>query len=214
MGFGCNAAGVIACRIIHSPREKLIAIVTNNFVPCNGRWPTLIMAASLFIAAGFPAWATALVSTLAVALVTLVGIVATGIVGGILSRTVLQEVPSYFTLELPPYRRPQLRRILYTSLIDRTLRVLGRAIVCAAPAGGVIWLLHAIPVGEQTLFELLAGWLHPAGQAIGLDGVILLAFVVIGLLDSIHFRRPKGRHRCTTFTRFGIYPLRHLWPRF
>ncbi len=177
MGFGCNAAGVIACRIIHSPREKLIAIVTNNFVPCNGRWPTLIMAASLFIAAGYPPWATAIVSTLAVALVALVGIIATGIVGGILSRTALQEVPSYFALELPPYRRPQLRRILYTSLIDRTFRVLGRAVVCAAPAGGAIWLLHAIPVGEQTVFELLAGWLHPAGKAIGLDGIILLAFI-------------------------------------
>jgi ferrous iron transport protein B len=177
MGFGCNAAGVIACRIIHSPREKLIAIVTNNFVPCNGRWPTLIMAASLFVAAGFPAWSTTLVSTLAVALVTMVGVIATGVVGGILSRTALQELPSYFALELPPYRRPQLRRILYTSLIDRTLRVLGRAVICAAPAGGVIWLLHAIPVGEQTLFESLAGWLHPAGKAIGLDGIILLAFI-------------------------------------
>lgn len=177
MGFGCNAAGVIACRIIHSPREKLIAIVTNNFVPCNGRWPTLIMAASLFIAAGFPAWSTALVATLAVALVTLVGILATALVGTVLSRTTLKGVPSYFALELPPYRRPQIGRILYTSLIDRTLRVLGRAVVCAAPAGGLIWLLHAIPLGEATLFEGLAGWLQPAGRAIGLDGIILLAFI-------------------------------------
>lgn len=177
MGFGCNAAGVIACRIIHSPREKLIAIVTNNFVPCNGRWPTLIMAASLFIAAGFPAWSTALISTLAVTLVTLVGILATGLVGRILSRTVMQELPSYFALELPPYRRPQFGRILYTSLIDRTLRVLGRAVICAAPAGGLIWLLHAIPVGDKPLFELIASWLQPAGKAIGLDGVILLAFI-------------------------------------
>ncbi len=177
MGFGCNAAGVVACRIIDSPRERLIAIVTNNFVPCNGRWPTLIMIASLFVAASFPPALASVVSVGTVTGITVLGIGVTLAVSFVLSRTLLKGVASSFTLELPPYRPPQIGRVLYTSLIDRTFFVLRRALVCAAPAGGLIWLLGAIHVGDATLFQYLAGVLNPAGQALGLDGVILIAFI-------------------------------------
>ncbi len=177
MGFGCNAAGVIACRIIDSPRERLIAILTNTFVPCNGRWPTLILIASLFVAVRVPAHLATVVAAATISAVTLLGIAVTLLVSLALSRTVLRGEPSAFTLELPPYRRPQLGRILYTSLIDRTLFVLLRAIVCAAPAGGLIWLLGAIHIGDATLYQVVAGALQPIGVALGMDGVILLAFV-------------------------------------
>jgi ferrous iron transport protein B len=177
MGFGCNAAGVIACRIIDSPRERLIAILTNTFVPCNGRWPTLILIASLFVAASVPAHLATAVAAATITAVTLIGIAVTLLVSLALSRTVLRGEPSAFTLELPPYRRPQLRRILYTSLIDRTIFVLWRAIICAAPAGGIIWLLGAIQLGDATLYQVVAGALQPIGDALGMDGVILLAFI-------------------------------------
>ncbi|MCF6286889.1 MAG: ferrous iron transporter B, partial [Candidatus Hydrogenedentes bacterium] len=177
MGFGCNAAGVISCRIIDSPRERLIAIVTNNFVPCNGRWPTLIMVSSLFVAAGFSGAGAVLVAASAVTVVTLIGVVVTLIVSWVLSRTLLKGVASSFTLELPPYRRPQIARVLWTSMIDRTLYVLWRAIICAAPAGALIWLLGAISVGDQSLFVVLRGFLDPLGHLIGLDGVIVIAFI-------------------------------------
>ncbi|MBI1320979.1 MAG: ferrous iron transporter B [Candidatus Hydrogenedens sp.] len=177
MGFGCNAAGVVACRIIDSPRERLIAILTNNFVPCNGRWPTLIMVSSLFVAANFsPGWAS-LVSVGAITGVTLLGIGMTLAVSFFLSRTMLKGVASSFQLELPPYRKPQLGKIVYRSLIDRTLFVLWRAMLCAAPAGGLIWLLGAIQVGDSSLFAYLSGALDPIGHAIGLDGVILIAYI-------------------------------------
>jgi len=177
MGFGCNAAGVIACRIIESPRERLIALLTNNFVPCNGRWPTLIMVASLFVAASFPAGMTSLVTVATLVFVTAVGVAATLAVSFFLSRTLLKGVASSFTLEIPPFRRPQIGRVLYTSFIDRTLFVLRRAVVCAAPAGGLIWLLGAIPVGDGSAFSALRELLDPVGMAIGLDGVILIAFI-------------------------------------
>jgi len=177
MGFGCNAAGIIACRIIDSPRERLVAILTNNFVPCNGRWPTLIMVASLFIAANVPSHLATAVAVATITGVTLLGIAVTLLVSLALSRTILKGEPSAFTLELPPYRRPQIGRILYTSLIDRTLFVLWRAVICAAPAGGIIWLLGAIDVGDGTLFSRMADALQPVGHALGLDGVILLAFL-------------------------------------
>ncbi len=177
MGFGCNAAGVIACRIINSPRERIIAILTNNFVPCNGRWPMLILVASLFVAASVPAHLATVVAVAAITGATLLGVAVTLIVSLALSKTILKGEPSAFTLELPPYRRPQIGRILYTSLIDRTLFVLRRAIICAAPAGGIIWLLGAIRYGEGTLFSTMADALGPIGHAIGLDGVILLAFI-------------------------------------
>jgi ferrous iron transport protein B len=178
MGFGCNAAGVIACRIIESPRERLIAIITNNFVPCNGRWPTIIMLASLFVAAAFPAGLASIAAAATVVGVTLFGVLVTLLVSAFLSRTWLKGEASSFTLELPPYRRPQLLRVLYTSLIDRTIYVLGRAVVMAAPAGGLIWILGNTTWGGTSLMAHGASLLDPVGRAIGLDGIILLAFVI------------------------------------
>ncbi|MBI2267530.1 MAG: ferrous iron transporter B [Armatimonadetes bacterium] len=178
MGFGCNAAGVTACRIIESPRERLIAILTNNFAPCNGRWPTLILVAGLFVAAPFPPAIAALAAAGSVVGVTLFGVFVMFVVSWVLSRTVLKGEASAFTLELPPYRKPQILKTLYTSLIDRTLLVLWRAVIMAAPAGGVCWLLGNITSGGQSLMAQAAGWLNPFGLALGLDGVILLAYIV------------------------------------
>ena len=141
MGFGCNAAGVIGCRIIDSPREKLIAIITNNFVPCNGRFPTIIILASAFFATTSSSFVNGLVPALFITLMVLAGICTTLAVSYLLSKTLLKGVPSTFTLELPPYRIPQIGRLLYTSIIDRTIFVLSRAVAVAAPAGLIIWLL-------------------------------------------------------------------------
>ncbi len=178
MGFGCNAAGVIAARIIDSPRERLIAIITNNFVPCNGRWPTLIMLATIFIAAAFPDQFGSIAATSSLVAVTLFGIAVTLVVSAILTKTVLKGEASSYVLELPPYRRPQILRVLYTSLIDRTIFVLWRAILMAAPCGGVAWLLGNITIGDANIMSHLAGSLNPIGYAIGLDGVILLAYII------------------------------------
>jgi ferrous iron transport protein B len=178
MGFGCNAAGVIACRTIDSPRERLIAILTNNFVPCNGRWPTLILLATVFVAAAAPPGLASVAAAGSIVMVVVLGVLFTLIVSALLSRTVLKGEASAFTLELPPYRRPSILRILYTSLIDRTIFVLGRAIVCAAPAGALIWLLANITVGGQSLAAYCCNALDPIGVAIGLNGVILLAYVI------------------------------------
>ena len=178
MGFGCNAAGVIATRIIDSPRERLVAILTNNFVPCNGRFPTLIMLGTIFVGASFaPAFAS-IAAAAAVVGVVVLGIIFTLLMSWLLSRTILQGEASAFTLELPPYRRPNIGRIFYTSLIDRTLFVLWRAMWTAAPAGAAIWLLANIHWGDRTLAVITAGWLDPLGRSIGLDGVILLAYVI------------------------------------
>ena len=178
MGFGCNAAGVIATRVIDSPRERLVAILTNNFVPCNGRFPTLIMLATIFVAAAFPPVFASIAAAGAVVGVVVLGVAFTLLMSWLLSRTVLKGEASAFTLELPPYRRPGFARILYTSLIDRTLFVLWRAILTAAPAGAVIWLLGNIYVGGTSLAVHSANALQPLGFAIGLDGVILLAYVI------------------------------------
>lgn len=178
MGFGCNAAGVIACRVINSPRERLIAILTNNFVPCNGRFPTLIMLSSVFVAAAFPAAFASFAAAASVVGVVLVGVLFTLVVSWGLSRTVLKGEASSFALELPPFRRSNVRQILYTSLVDRTLFVLWRAVVMAAPAGGLIWLLSHVTVAGVSLTEGTAGILDPLGRAVGLDGVILLAYVI------------------------------------
>ncbi len=178
MGFGCNAAGVIATRVIDSPRERLVAILTNNFVPCNGRFPTLIMLATIFVAAAFPPVVASIAAAGAVVGVVVIGVGFTLLMSWLLSRTVLKGEASAFTLELPPYRRPGVARILYTSLIDRTLFVLWRAVLTAAPAGAVIWLLGNIYVGDQSLATISANALAPLGHAIGLDGVILLAYVI------------------------------------
>jgi ferrous iron transport protein B len=178
MGFGCNAAGVIATRIIDSPRERLIAILTNNFVPCNGRFPTLIMLATVFVAASFPPAIASFVAAGSVVMVVLIGVGFTLLVSFILSRTILRGEASAFTLELPPYRVPNVGRILYTSLIDRTVFVLLRALGTAAPAGAVIWLLGNIFVGGTSLAIHVANFLNPLGVAIGLDGIILLAYII------------------------------------
>lgn len=178
MGFGCNAAGVIACRVIDSPRERLIAILTNNFVPCNGRYPTLIMIAVIFVAAGYNATAASAVAAATVLSVVVIGVITTLIASAVLSRTVLKGEASAFTLEMPSYRRPNIPRIIYTSLIDRTLFVLLRAIATAAPAGLVIWLLGNISAGGLSLADHVSDFLDPFAYAFGLDGVILLAYII------------------------------------
>ena len=178
MGYGCNAAGIIATRIIDSPRERLIAIITNNFALCNGRWPTQILIASLFIGAAAPAALAGLVSAGAVVAVALLGIFFTFIISWLLSRTVLKGQASTFSLELPPYRPPRILQTLYTSLIDRTIFVLWRAVVFAVPAGAVIWLLANIKAGDLSLAEHIINFLHPFGWLIGLNGVILLAYII------------------------------------
>jgi len=178
MGFGCNAAGVVATRIIDSPRERLIAIVTNNFALCNGRWPTQILVASLFLGSLVPAHLAGLVSAGAVVGVAMLGVLFTFLVSWGLSRTVLKGEVSSFSLELPPYRPPQFWQTLYTSLIDRTIIVLWRAVVFAAPAGAVIWLSANIKIGDLSIAQQVVQWLDPIGILVGLNGVILLAYIV------------------------------------
>lgn len=178
MGLGCNAAGVVACRIIDSPRERLIAIITNNFVPCNGRFPTLMALATIFLAIGFPpALRSAAASGIVVGLI-LLGAVITLVTSLILSKTVLKGVPSTFALELPPYRKPQLGRIIVTSMLDRTIFVLGRALSVAAPAGAIIWLLANVKVGNVSVLTQVGTALDPLGKALGMDGFIILAFLL------------------------------------
>ncbi len=178
MGFGCNAAGVIATRVIDSPRERLIAIITNNFALCNGRWPTQILIATLFIGTLVPARLAGLISALAVVGIALLGVLLTFVVSWALSRTVLRGEISTFSLELPPYRPPRILQTFYTSLIDRTIFVLWRAVVFALPAGAAIWLSTNINIGGYSIAEHLITLLDPVGILIGLNGVILLAYVV------------------------------------
>ena len=178
MGFGCNAAGVIATRIIDSPRERIIAIITNNFSLCNGRWPTQILIATIFIGAAFPAYIAGIVSALAVVGVALLGILLSLITSWGLSKTVLKGEASAFSLELPPYRPPRILQTLYTSLIDRTIFVLWRAVLFAVPAGVVIWLVANIHIGGLSIAEYFISWSNPFGLIIGLNGVILLAYII------------------------------------
>jgi ferrous iron transport protein B len=178
MGWGCNAAGVVATRVIDSPRERLIAIVTNNFALCNGRWPTQILVATVFLGSLASPAVAGLVSAGAVLGVALLGVGLTFATSWMLSRTALRGEASTFSLELPPYRPPQILRTLYTSLIDRTMIVLWRAVVFAAPAGAVIWGIANIRAGGVPLAEWMIRWLEPAGRAIGLNGVILVAYLV------------------------------------
>lgn len=178
MGFGCNAAGVVATRIIDSPRERLIAIITNNFSICNGRWGILILMSAIFVGATVPKEWSGVVATGAVVGIVLLGIIFTLLVSWGLSRTVLKGEASFFTLELPPYRPPQIMQTIYTSIIDRTLIILWRAIIFAAPAGGVIWLISNIYIGDQSIALWAIQGLDPFGIMIGLNGVILLAYIV------------------------------------
>jgi len=178
MGFGCNAAGVVATRIIDSPRERLIAIITNNFSLCNGRWPTQILVATLFIGALVPAQLAGIVSALAVVGIALLGVFLTFLTSRFLSRTWLKGEVSTFSLELPPYRPPQFWQTIYTSLIDRTLIILWRAIIFAIPAGAVLWLSANITIAGTSIAGHLINFLEPFGLLLGLNGVILVAFLV------------------------------------
>ena len=179
MGLGCNAAGVIGCRIINSPRERFIAILTNVFMPCNGRFPTLITISSIFLGTGILGGLTGdFLASIAVTAVIILGVLMTLFVSKILSGTVLKGVPSNFILEIPPYRRPQIVKTLIRSLVDRTLYVLGRAMSVAAPAGAVIWIFANIKIGDGSLLSQCADYLEPFAKLIGLDGYILMAFIL------------------------------------
>ncbi len=190
MGFGCNAAGVVGCRIIDSPRERLVAIITNNFVPCNGRFPTLITIASISIAGvgtekEVSAEATmagsilqGFIGTAVITCVIILGVITTLFASRILSKTILKGQPSSFTLELPPFRKPQIGRVLVRSMLDRTLFVLGRAVSVAAPAGLFIWLMANIDINGISLLNYGAGFLQPFAELLGLDGIILMAFIL------------------------------------
>ena len=175
MGFGCNAAGVTGCRIIDSPRERIIAIITNSFVPCNGRFP-VISALLAILTAGLAAGGTLRCALMCAVIVF--GLVLTLAVSFVLSRTVLRGVPSSFTLELPPYRRPRIGEVIVRSVLDRTVFVLGRAAAVAAPAGLVIWLLGNVTIGGATLLSHITAALDPIGRAAGMDGVMMCAFVL------------------------------------
>lgn len=178
MGFGCNAAGVVGCRIINSTRERLLAILTNVFVPCNGRFPLLITIASIFIGGIGISFGASFLATLTVLFVVIIGIFMTLFITKLLSKTLLKGQPATFTLELPPYRKPQFGSIIVRSILDRTLFVLGRAIVVAAPAGLVIWILANVNVNDLSLLEYIANFLDPFANLMGLDGYILTAFIL------------------------------------
>ena len=178
MGFGCNAAGVVGARIIDSRRERLIAILTNNFVPCNGRFPMILTIISLFFIGGAIGFFGSFLSAAALTAVIILGVLATFFSSKILSATILKGEPSSFTLELPPFRKPQIGKILVRSLLDRTIFVLGRAAAVAAPAGVIIWVLANISIGETSVLSHITGFFDPFGRLIGLDGVIVTAFLL------------------------------------
>ncbi len=177
MGFGCNAAGVVGCRIIDSERERLIAILTNAFVPCNGRFPAMITLITVFFV-GFASGVSGFLSALYLALIIVAGIGATLLASKLLSKTVLKGKPSFFTLEMPSYRRPQIAKTLVRSIFDRTIFVLGRAVVVAIPAGAVIWILSNVTVGDVSVLNHISSFLDPVGRLLGMDGVILMAFIL------------------------------------
>ena len=178
MGFGCNAAGIVGSRIINSPREKLLAILTNVFVPCNGRFPFLIIVATFLIGLIYTGPFSSIYSALLVVAVILIGIYMTLVVSRILSKTILKGVPSSFILELPPYRKPQIGSIIVRSILDRTIFLLGRAVMIAAPAGIVIWLFANVMIGDISLLTYVANFLDPFARLMGLDGYILTAFII------------------------------------
>ncbi|MDA8228176.1 MAG: ferrous iron transporter B [Desulfitobacterium hafniense] len=178
MGFGCNAAGIVSCRIIDSPRERLIAILTNNFVPCNGRFPTLIAISTIFISGSIASSMQTALNSVVITGLVMIGIAVTFLASRFLSQTLLKGEASSLVLELPPYRKPQFGAVIYRSIIDRTIFVLRRAIVMAAPAGAITWVLGNVYIGNLSIIGHLAYWLNPLAQAIGLDGFILLAFIL------------------------------------
>lgn len=178
MGFGCNAVGVTGCRIIDSPRERLIAVLTNSFVPCNGRFPILTAMVGMFFAVGIGGTVGSIISAAILTLVILLSVAVTFVMSKLLSATILKGKPSSFALELPPYRKPKIGSVIVRSIFDRTAFVLGRAISVAAPAGLIIWLFANVTVDGQTLLNILSGFLDPLGRLMGLDGVILLGFIL------------------------------------
>lgn len=178
MGFGCNAAGVVGCRIIDSPRERLIAILTNNFVPCNGRFPMILNIITIFFLGAACGGFSSILSAVILTGFILLGIAMTFAVSKILSKTILKGVPSSFTLELPPYRKPQFGKVIIRSIFDRTLFVLGRAAAVAAPTGLLIWILANVTVGDLSILRHITDFLDPFGRLLGLDGVILAAFIL------------------------------------
>lgn len=175
MGFGCNAVGVTGCRIIDSPRERLLAVITNSLVPCNGKFPTMILLITVFLAGNM---FSSLASSLILTAVIVIGMIATFIATRFLSETVLKGESSSFILELPPYRRPQFTKILIRSVFDRTLFVLGRAVAVAAPSGLIIWLFANVGFGGLTILEHISAFLDPFARLMGLDGIILTAFIL------------------------------------
>jgi len=178
MGFGCNAAGVIGCRIIDSPRERLIATITNNFVPCNGRFPTLITITTIFIAGTAKGALKTIIAALTITGIIVLGVLMTLLVSKILSKTILKGLPSSFALELPPYRKPQFGRIIVRSIFDRTIFVLSRAVMVAAPAGLFIWAMANIHIRGESLLDYGASFLDPFAHLLGMDGYILMAFIL------------------------------------
>ena len=178
MGFGCNAAGVVGCRIIDSPRERLIAVLTNALVPCNGRFPILIALITIFLVGSGAGLGGDLLAALILTALLVLSVAATLLASGLLSATLLRGVPSSLTLELPPFRAPKLGEVIVRSLLDRTLFVLGRAAAVAAPAGLVLWLTANVTVGGQSVLSLCTGFLDPFGRLLGMDGVILTAFIL------------------------------------
>lgn len=178
MGFGCNAAGIVGCRIIDSPRERLIAMITNNFVPCNGRFPTIIAIITMFFTVSLQGVSASIVSALLLTAVVLLGIIATFFTSWLLSNTLLKGEVSSFTLELPPYRKPQFGKILIHSIFDRTLFVLGRAVAVAIPAGMIIWLFANVSIQGVSILHHCSQFLDPFAQIFGLDGIILIAFIL------------------------------------
>lgn len=178
MGFGCNAAGVVGCRIIDSPRERLIAIITNSFVPCNGRFPTMIALITIFFAGSVKGMKGSILAAVMLSTFIMLGVAMTFFASFLLSKTVLKGEVSSFTLELPPYRRPKAGQVIIRSIFDRTIFVLMRAVAVAAPAGCIIWLMANIQAGDQTLLSACAGFLDPFGKALGMDGTILIAFIL------------------------------------
>jgi len=218
MGFGCNAAGIIATRIIDSPRERIIAIITNNFSLCNGRWPTQILIATIFIGGAVPAYLAGIVSAAAVVFIAVLGIALSLIVSWGLSKTILKGEASAFSLELPPYRPPRILRTLYTSLIDRTIFVLWRAVVFAVPAGIVIWIVSNITIGNLSLAEHFITSVNPFALIIGLNGVILLAYIIAipatlkPTPPSYCYTLAGGGRDCRICPVVNIRPMLIVWP--
>ena len=178
MGFGCNAVGVSGCRIIDSPRERLIAILTNSFVPCNGRFPTLISILTMFFIGFSESLVNSFYCVLLLVFIISFGIFMTFLCSNFLSKTILKGIPSSFTLELPPYRKPQIVKVIIRSIFDRTLFVLGRAVTIAIPAGLIIWLMANININGNSVLLLCSNFFNPFGKVLGMDGVIILAFIL------------------------------------